>query len=114
MKPANHSQVRPEHGLTKEKGRNSANCATPEEQITERHFSTTTKGEARLDSRLIAQHLGIKHRNLFELVESHKSDFAELGMGINLRGYRPAHDLMHRCEGNVRGASDTNRRHGRD
>lgn len=80
MKPANHSQVRPEHGLTKEKGRNSANCATPEEQITERHFSTTTKGEARLDSRLIAQHLGIKHRNLFELVESHKSDFAELGI----------------------------------
>jgi phage regulator Rha-like protein len=41
---------------------------------------TTTKGEARIDSRLIAQHLGIKHRNLFELVESHKCDFAELGI----------------------------------
>lgn len=77
---SNHSLVRMEHAHAKEKGRYSANCATPGEPITERNFNTTKKGETRIDSRLIAQHLGIKHRNMFELVESHKSDFAELGI----------------------------------
>ena len=75
----NHSLVRMEHAHANDKGRYSLNCATPDEPITERNF-TTTKGEARIDSRLIAQRLGIRHRNLFELVESHKSDFAELGI----------------------------------
>lgn len=41
---------------------------------------TTAKGDARIDSRLIAQNLGIKNRSLFELVDGHKSDFAELGI----------------------------------
>lgn len=66
----------------KEKGRYSANGATPSNPIIEHHFITTTsaQGEARIDSRLIAQHLGIKHRNVFELIAGHKSDFAELGI----------------------------------
>lgn len=76
----NHSLVRTEHAHAIDKGRYSANCATPDEPITERNFTTTTKGEARIDSRVIAQRLGIKNRNAFELVESHKSDIAELGI----------------------------------
>lgn len=76
----NHPLVRTEHAHANDKGRYSANCATPDEPITERNFTTTIKGEARIDSRLIAQHLGTKHRNLFELVEGHKSDFSELGI----------------------------------
>jgi phage regulator Rha-like protein len=41
---------------------------------------TTTKGEARIDSRLIADHLGIKNRSLYALVKSHKADFEQLGI----------------------------------
>ena len=76
----NHPLVRTELAHANDKGRYSANCATPDEPITERNFTTTTKGEARIDSRLIAKRLGIQHRNLFELIEGHKSDFAELGI----------------------------------
>lgn len=41
---------------------------------------TVTKTEHRIDSRLLAQHLGSKHRNLFELVQDLKADFDELGL----------------------------------
>lgn len=41
---------------------------------------TNIKTEARVDSRLLAQSLGIKHRNTFELVQGHKADFEELGI----------------------------------
>lgn len=41
---------------------------------------TATKAEPRIDTRLLAQHLGIKHRNVFELLQDHKADFEELGI----------------------------------
>lgn len=34
----------------------------------------------RVDSRLMALHLGTKHRNTFELLSDHKADFEELGL----------------------------------
>ena len=38
-----------------------------------------TKGEPRIDSRIMAPTLGVKHRSLFALALAHKDDFAELG-----------------------------------
>ena len=38
-----------------------------------------TKTEARIDSRLLAQHLETQHESLFKLVATHKGDFEELG-----------------------------------
>lgn len=43
-------------------------------------ISVNPKGEARIDSRLIASNLGIKHKNLVELVRNHQSDFDEFGI----------------------------------
>jgi len=40
----------------------------------------TTTTEARVDSRLLAQHLHNKHQSLFELIKNHRSDFEELGL----------------------------------
>lgn len=38
-------------------------------------------GEApRVDSRLLAQHMGVKHKNSMELLDKHKVDFIELGV----------------------------------
>lgn len=34
----------------------------------------------RVDSRLLAQHMGVQHKNSMELVEKHKADFLELGV----------------------------------
>ena len=76
----NHSLVRTEHAHANDKGRYSANCATPDEPITERNFTTTTKGEARIDSRLIAQRLGIKNRSLYALLKTHQDEFQRLGI----------------------------------
>ena len=42
--------------------------------------SVNPKGEARIDSRLIASNIGIKHKNLVELVRKHQSDFDEFGI----------------------------------
>ncbi|MDB5745091.1 MAG: hypothetical protein JWR68_3406 [Polaromonas sp.] len=38
------------------------------------------KAEPRIDSRLLAQHLGNQHKNVGELLEQHKTDFLELGV----------------------------------
>ncbi len=38
------------------------------------------KNEPRIDSRLIADSLGVKHQNTYELIKSYKSDFEELGL----------------------------------
>ena len=38
-----------------------------------------TKTEPRVDSRLLAKQLGIKHPNLFAQVKTHKTDFEEFG-----------------------------------
>jgi len=37
------------------------------------------KNEARVDSRLLAGHLGIQHKNALELIDKHKNNFEELG-----------------------------------
>ena len=39
---------------------------------------TTIKAEPRVDSRLLAQHLGNQHKNVFELVKNYKADFEQL------------------------------------
>ena len=38
-----------------------------------------TKTEARIDTRLLAQHLETQHESLFKLVTPHQGDFEELG-----------------------------------
>lgn len=38
------------------------------------------KGESRVDSRVIAQHLHVQHKNVLALVDRYKSDFEELGL----------------------------------
>ncbi len=40
---------------------------------------TTVKTEPRADTRLLAQHLGNQHKNVFELVKNYKADFEQLG-----------------------------------
>ena len=35
--------------------------------------------EPRIDSRLFADHVGIKHKNLYALIKSHKTQLRELG-----------------------------------
>jgi len=40
---------------------------------------TTIKAEPRADTRLLAQHLGNQHKNVFELVKNYKADFEQLG-----------------------------------
>lgn len=37
------------------------------------------KSEARVDSRLLAQHLGNQHKNTYELIKEHQLDFEQLG-----------------------------------
>lgn len=41
---------------------------------------TQHKQEARIDSRLFAQRVGIKHKNLYELIRKHKTELRELGI----------------------------------
>ncbi len=36
--------------------------------------------QARVDTRLLAKHLGGRHQSMFELVKGHRSDFEELGL----------------------------------
>lgn len=40
---------------------------------------TASKTEARIDSRLLAQHLETQHESLFKLISLHQQDFEELG-----------------------------------
>jgi len=40
---------------------------------------TEAKDGHRVDSRLMAMHLGAQHRNTFELIKDHEADFEELG-----------------------------------
>jgi len=41
---------------------------------------TATKTDSRISTRLLAQHLGIRHQSLFEQVKDHRADFEELGI----------------------------------
>ena len=42
-------------------------------------LTTVGKTEPRVDSRLLAKQLGIKHPNLFAMLKTHKTDFEEFG-----------------------------------
>lgn len=39
----------------------------------------TVKEEPRADTRLLAQHLGNQHKNVFEMVKNYKADFEQIG-----------------------------------
>lgn len=64
---------------TKKMGRDSCKSAT----LTTRANSITLLGtatEPRVDSRLLAQHLGVKHKNTLGLIEKYKSGFLQVGI----------------------------------
>lgn len=58
---------------------------------------TTTKAETRIDSRLLAPHLGNRHKNVRELLEQHKTDFMELGV-LRFETAKPAQEQGGRPE----------------
>ncbi|MCM2621290.1 Rha family transcriptional regulator [Alcaligenes faecalis] len=66
---------------TKEKGRDSGKSAT---QTTSTHDTALAlvygKDEPRIDSRLLAQHLGNTHKHVRELLTDYTADFRELGV----------------------------------
>lgn len=66
---------------TKEKGRDSGKSAT---QTTSTHDTALAlvygKNEPRVDSRLLAQHLGNTHKHVRELLTDYTADFRELGV----------------------------------
>ncbi|WP_052125646.1 Rha family transcriptional regulator [Bordetella trematum] len=66
---------------TKEKGRDSGKSATP---TTSTHDTALilhhVKEEPRIDSRVLAQHLGNKHQSVRELLADYAKDFRELGI----------------------------------
>ncbi|NLY64615.1 MAG: Rha family transcriptional regulator, partial [Alcaligenaceae bacterium] len=43
-------------------------------------IAVTGKDEPRIDSRLIAEHLGVQHESITRLLTTHKNDFKELGI----------------------------------
>lgn len=76
---------------TKEKGRDSCKSAPP---TTSAHDTALTlhpvKGEPRIDSRILAQHLGNTHQHVHELLTSYIGDFRELGILRFQTGNPPA------------------------
>lgn len=42
-------------------------------------LAVVVAGEARIDTRVMADHLGVQHQNLFEMVKDYKADFEALG-----------------------------------
>ncbi|MGO3745453.1 MAG: Rha family transcriptional regulator [Alcaligenes aquatilis] len=66
---------------TKQKGRDSGKSAT---QTTSTHDTALAlvygKDEPRIDSRLLAQHLGNTHKHVRELLTDYTADFRELGV----------------------------------
>lgn len=53
--------------------------AEPEKQFAALALTSTMTG-ARIDTRLLAHHLGNRHQSMFELVKIHRADFEELGL----------------------------------
>lgn len=50
-------------------------------KVTESDFNlTTVREEPRADTRLLAQHLGNQHKNVFELVKDYRADFEQFGI----------------------------------
>lgn len=66
---------------TKEKGRNSGKSATQTTSTNDTALALVYgKDEPRIDSRLLAQHLGNKHQNVRELLTDYADDFCEFGI----------------------------------
>lgn len=64
---------------TKQKGRDSGKCATPTTSQNDTSLALVQgKDEPRIDSRLLAQHLGNKHKNVRELIEQHRQRFERI------------------------------------
>ena len=65
----------------KQKGRDSGKCATP--TTSQDHTALALvlgKDEPRIDSRVLAQHLGNRHQHVRELLTNYTDDFRELGI----------------------------------
>jgi phage regulator Rha-like protein len=66
---------------TNEKGRDSGKSATPTTSTNDTSLALVqVKDEPRIDSRLLAQHLGNKHQNVRELLTDYADDFRQLGI----------------------------------
>ena len=48
--------------------------------------------DARIDSRILAEHLGVQHQNTFEMLKDYKADFEQLGILRFETGIFPAPD----------------------
>ena len=57
----------------------STNTTKVGASVPENFELTLVKKERRADTRLLAQHLGNQHKNVFELVKNYKADFEQLG-----------------------------------
>ena len=57
----------------------STNTTKVGASVPENFELTLVKNERRADTRLLAQHLGNQHKNVFELVKNYKADFEQLG-----------------------------------
>ena len=68
-----HAQEKAPRGFTNEGEKRAINADSISLTL------TTTKSEPRIDTRLLAQNLGVKHKNALELLRSHLPDFQELG-----------------------------------
>lgn len=64
--------------MTIEKSRFSSE-ATPHLNNSQTDILIIRNHEPRIDSRLFADHVGIKHKNLYALIKSHKTELRELG-----------------------------------
>lgn len=64
--------------MTIEKSRFSSE-ATPHLNNSHTDILIMRNHEPRIDSRLFADHVGIKHKNLYALIKSHKTELRELG-----------------------------------
>lgn len=66
---------------TKEKGRDSCKSATRTTSANDTALALLeVSGEPRVDSRVLAQHLGNKHQNVRELLTDYAADFRQLGL----------------------------------
>ncbi len=66
---------------TKEKGRNSCKSATPTTKPDDTALALhPVKGEPRIDSRMLAQHVGNQHESVSKLLTAYADDFRELGI----------------------------------
>ena len=64
--------------MTIEKSRFNSEAA-PQSFTSQREILIQHKQEARIDSRVFAEHIGIKHKNLYELIKKHKAGLRQLG-----------------------------------